>query len=86
VLQCVLQRVVVCVGCVLQGVCCSVLQCVAVCCSVLQSAAVCCNLLQIEGVKGDVVIELHLDKVCVALWYRVFCVAVRSIFRASKAT
>ena len=44
-----------------------VLQCVAVCCSVLQSAAVCCNLLQIEGVKGDVVIELHPDKVCVAL-------------------
>jgi len=39
-------------SCVLQGVCCSVLQCVAVCCSVLQCqmalslSSVCCSMLQ----------------------------------------
>jgi len=29
-----------------QGLCCSVLQCVAVCCSVLKCGAVCCSVLQ----------------------------------------
>ena len=33
-----------------QGVCCSVLQCVAVCCGVLQFVAVCCSVLQCAAV------------------------------------
>jgi len=42
-LQCSLRE---CNGIVGEGVCCSVLQCVAVCCSVLQCSAVCCSVLQ----------------------------------------
>ena len=41
----------------IQGVCCSVLQCVlqcvAVCCSVLQCVAVCCSVLQCVAVCGS---------------------------------
>jgi len=35
-----------------EGVCCSVLQCVAVCCSVLQCVAVCCSVQQCVAVCG----------------------------------